>query len=140
MSRYRPRRGPRARLADAADRGVFLQRLRAPAGERPGGGRCILLDLPLRPPVAPGGKPAEAEKPVQGKNAAARKDRSVVAGWSAPDGPPSNADQNPGPRIPGGKLAVVNLHGSFADHHPFGIEPETLTIDSILGTLYANFR
>ena len=63
----------------------------------------------------------------------------MVAGWSAPDGPPSNADQNPGPRIPGGKLAVVNLHGSFADHHPSGIEPETLTIDSILGTLYANF-
>jgi hypothetical protein len=99
----------------------------------------FLLDLPLRPPVAPGGKPAEAEKPALGKNAAARKDRSVVAGWSAPDGPPSNADQNPGPRIPGGKLAVVNLHGSFADHHPSGIEAETLTIDSILGTLYANF-
>ena len=53
----------------------------------------------------------------------------------APDGPPSNADQNPGPRTPGGKLAVVNLHGSFADHHPSGIEAETLTIDSILGTL-----
>jgi hypothetical protein len=99
----------------------------------------FLLDLPLRPPVAPGAKPAEAEKPAAGKNAAARKDRSVVPGWSAPDGPPSNADQNPGPRIPGGKLAVVNLHGSFADHHPSGIEPETLTIDSILGTLYANF-
>ena len=99
----------------------------------------FLLDLPLRPPVAPGGKPAEAEKPAQGKNAATRKDRSVVPGWSAPDGPPSNADRNPGPRTPGGKLAVVNLHGSFADHHPSGIEAETLTIDSILGTLYANF-
>ena len=99
----------------------------------------FLLDLPLHTPVAPGGKPAEAEKPAVGKNAAARKDRSVVPGWSAPDGPPSNADQNPGPRIPGGKLAVVNLHGSFADHHPSGIEAETLTIDSILGTLYANF-
>jgi hypothetical protein len=104
----------------------------------------FLLDLPLRPPVAPGGKPALVEKPAVGKNAAgqsnaARKDRSVVAGWSAPDGPPSNADQNPGPRTPGGKLAVVNLHGSFADHHPSGIAAETLTIDSILGTLYANF-
>ena len=99
----------------------------------------FLLDLPLRPPVAPGGKPTEAEKPAQGKNAATRKDRSVVPGWSAPDGPPSNADRNPGPRTPGGKLAVVNLHGSFADHHPSGIEAETLTIDSILGTLYANF-
>jgi hypothetical protein len=107
----------------------------------------FLLDLPLRTPVAPGGKPAQAgsapvaaaARPAAGKNAAARKDRSVVPGWSAPDGPPSNADQNPGPRIPGGKLAVVNLHGSFADHHPSGIEAETLTIDSILGTLYANF-
>jgi hypothetical protein len=99
----------------------------------------FLLDLPLVLPVAPGGKPAEAEKPAAGKNTAARKDRSVVPGWSSPDGPPSNADQNPGPRTPGGKLAVVNLHGSFADHHPSGIEAETLTIDSILGTLYANF-
>ena len=99
----------------------------------------FLLDLPLRRPVAPGGKPALAEKPEVGKNAAARKDHSVVAGWSSPDGPPSNAEQNPGPRISGGKLAVVNLHGSFADHHPSGIEAETLTIDSILGTLYANF-
>jgi hypothetical protein len=99
----------------------------------------FLLDLPLVPPVAPGARPVEAEKPAAGKNTAARKDRSVVPGWSAPDGPPSNADQNPGPRTPGGKLAVVNLHGSFADHHPSGIEAETLTIDSILGTLYANF-
>ena len=40
---------------------------------------------------------------------------------------------------PAGQLAVVNLHGSFADHHPSGVEPETLTIDSIIGTLYANF-
>jgi hypothetical protein len=39
----------------------------------------------------------------------------------------------------GGQLAVVNLHGSFADDHPSGIEPEALTIDSMIGTLYANF-
>ena len=39
----------------------------------------------------------------------------------------------------GGQLAVINLSGSFAEHHPSGIEPETLTIDSIIGTLYANF-
>ena len=38
-----------------------------------------------------------------------------------------------------GQMAVVNLHGTFADHHASGIEPETLTIDSIIGTLYANF-
>jgi len=94
----------------------------------------FLLDLPPTPPVAPGAKPAE-----NGKPATARKDRSVVPGWSAPDGPPSNAGQNSGPRNPGGKLAVINLHGTFADHHPSGIEPETLTIDSILETLSANF-
>jgi hypothetical protein len=94
----------------------------------------FLLDLPLAPPVAPGTKPLE-----NGKPATAQRDRSVVPGWSSPDGPPSNADQNPGPRNPGGKLAVVNLHGGFADQHPSGIEPETLTIDSILGTLNANF-
>ena len=36
-------------------------------------------------------------------------------------------------------MAVINLHGSFADQHPSGIEPETLTIDSILETIGANF-
>ena len=90
----------------------------------------FLLDLPLRPAAAPGAKQTQGP---------ARQDHSVVAGWSSPDGPPSNADLNPGPRNAGGKLAVVNLYGSFADHHPSGIEPETLTIDSILETLYANF-
>ena len=94
----------------------------------------FLLDLPLTPPVAPGAKPAESAK-----TATAQQDQSVVPGWSAPDGPPSNATQSPGPRNPGGKLAVINLHGTFADHHPSGIEPETLTIDSILQTLGANF-
>jgi Sporulation and spore germination len=41
--------------------------------------------------------------------------------------------------VAGGQLAVVNLHGTFADDHPSGIEPEMLTIESIVGTLYANF-
>jgi hypothetical protein len=39
----------------------------------------------------------------------------------------------------GGQLAVINLHGAFADHHPSGIEAESLTIQSIIGTVYANF-
>lgn len=43
------------------------------------------------------------------------------------------------PQVAGGQLAVINLHGSFADHHPSGIEPEMLTIESIIGTLYVNF-
>jgi hypothetical protein len=35
-------------------------------------------------------------------------------------------------------LAVVNLTGSFAANHPSGIETETLTVLSIVGTLHAN--
>jgi hypothetical protein len=74
----------------------------------------FLLDLPLKPAVAAGAQP-ESAAPTTEED-------------SASDTQPS-----------GGQMAVVNLHGTFADHHPSGIEPETLTIDSILGTLYANF-
>lgn len=35
-------------------------------------------------------------------------------------------------------LAVISLHGAFADNHPSGIQVEALTIQSILGTLHAN--
>lgn len=37
-----------------------------------------------------------------------------------------------------GQIAVINLNGTFADHHPSGILVETLTLLSILGTLHAN--
>ena len=39
---------------------------------------------------------------------------------------------------PGGELAVIDLRGSFVDQHPSGVEVETLTLESILGTLHAN--
>ena len=38
-----------------------------------------------------------------------------------------------------GQLAVINLHGGFIDNHPSGIQVETLTIQSIIGTLHATF-
>jgi hypothetical protein len=38
-----------------------------------------------------------------------------------------------------GTVAVVDLSGSFVDAHPSGIEPETLTLLSMIGTLHANF-
>ena len=38
----------------------------------------------------------------------------------------------------GRELAVVNLAGAFADGHPSGILAETLTVESICGTLHAN--
>lgn len=37
-----------------------------------------------------------------------------------------------------GELAVVNLRSSWVDGHPAGITSETLTIQSIIGTLRAN--
>ena len=38
-----------------------------------------------------------------------------------------------------GTVAIVDLSGSFVEAHPSGIEPETLTLLSIIGTLHANF-
>ncbi len=38
-----------------------------------------------------------------------------------------------------GKAIAVNLHGSFVDNHPSGIEVEQLTLNSIIGTLHAAF-
>jgi hypothetical protein len=75
----------------------------------------FLLDLPIHPPVA--------------------------TGTSSPSAQPQAfaSDDSSQSHIPGGQLAIVNLHGTFADHHPSGIEPEILTINSIIGTLYANF-
>jgi Sporulation and spore germination len=37
------------------------------------------------------------------------------------------------------QVAVVDLSESFVDAHPSGIEPETLTLLSIIGTLHVNF-
>lgn len=40
------------------------------------------------------------------------------------------------PELGTGQLAIVNLHGSFADTHPSGVEVENLTVLSIVGTLH----
>lgn len=77
----------------------------------------FLLDLPLHPPVATG-----------------------IPHTQQPDQPVAADDTlTAQPHTPGGQLAVINLHGTFADHHPSGVEPETLTVESIIGTLYVNF-
>ena len=39
---------------------------------------------------------------------------------------------------PGGELAVIDLRSTFVNQHPSGVEVETLTLRSILGTLHAN--
>jgi hypothetical protein len=37
-------------------------------------------------------------------------------------------------------MAVVNFSAAFAQSHPSGIEPETLTLLAVIGTLHANLR
>jgi hypothetical protein len=41
--------------------------------------------------------------------------------------------------VSAGTMAVVDLSTSFVAAHPSGIEPETLTLLSMIGTLHANF-
>jgi hypothetical protein len=41
--------------------------------------------------------------------------------------------------VSSGIEAIVDLSTSFVEAHPSGIEPETLTLLSIIGTLHANF-
>jgi hypothetical protein len=42
------------------------------------------------------------------------------------------------PQSIGGELAVINLRSSFVNAHPSGVEVESLTLLSIIGTLHAN--
>ncbi len=52
--------------------------------------------------------------------------------------PASQSGTGTNPGTAGAEVAVVNLTGAFAAHHPSGIETETLTILSICATLRAN--
>ena len=46
--------------------------------------------------------------------------------------------QGKGSSGPGGQMAVVDLNGALAAAQPSGIEPETLTLLSMMATLHAN--
>ena len=46
--------------------------------------------------------------------------------------------QAPGTQKITGRMAVVDFSAAFAQSHPSGIEPETLTLLSVIGTLHAN--
>jgi hypothetical protein len=47
---------------------------------------------------------------------------------------PQPAGTQPNP----GKMAVVDFSAAFAQAHPSGIEPETLTLLAVIGTLHSN--
>ena len=51
---------------------------------------------------------------------------------------PNNDPDAMQPQAPGGMLAVINLRGSFVNSHPSGVEAESLTLLSMVGTLHAN--
>jgi Sporulation and spore germination len=58
---------------------------------------------------------------------------------SAPTIPVASTDPDaPQPKTPGGELAIIDLRGSFVNSHPSGVETESLTLLSIIGTLHAN--
>jgi hypothetical protein len=91
-------------------------------------------------PCPPSRPPARASCWRASSQNTPTKTPPVAAGTQPTDASAdSTTDLSANPQAPGGQLAVINLRGAFADHHPSGIEPETLTIQSIVGTLYANF-
>jgi len=79
--------------------------------------------------------------PIVGHAQSNSADNSSTAATG--DNPPSTpvASTDPGalqPQSPGGQLAVVNLRSNFVSQHPSGVEVESLTLLSIIGTLHAN--
>jgi hypothetical protein len=63
----------------------------------------------------------------------------ALSGATAATIPVRSSDPNAiQPIGPGGELAVINLHSSFVNAHPSGVEVESLTLLSMIGTLHAN--
>jgi hypothetical protein len=52
--------------------------------------------------------------------------------------PVPSTDPDAQPNSTGGELAVIDLRGTFVNQHPSGVEVESLTLASIVGTLHAN--
>jgi len=81
--------------------------------------------------------------------------RQLVADYAAPESkhplaagpgieevffmPASGTEAKNSPGAETGETAIVNLTSAFAANHPSGIEAETLTLLSIIGTLHENF-
>jgi hypothetical protein len=70
---------------------------------------------------------------------AAPKSAHPLQGGPAVDDVFLLTDPEPAPGEQPGQMAVINLRGAFIDNHPSGIQVETLTVQSIIGTLHAAF-
>ena len=78
--------------------------------------------------------------PIVGHTTDTTGTATAGSGGNAPTVPVPSTDPNAlQPITPGGQLAVINLRGSFVNQHPSGVEAESLTLLSIIGTLHANF-
>jgi len=66
-------------------------------------------------------------------SAAPQRDDGTVASSPVAADPPGTAPINPG-----GELAVIDLRSTFVNQHSSGVEVESLTLLSIVGTLHAN--
>ena len=104
--------------------------------------RTQIQSLPL--PADPGGRARAVLSKLLDLYSAADSPHPAPGGTNAVTqvflmpalGDPATGDKNP--QHSDALLAVVNLSGSFVASHPSGLEPETLTVLSICGTLHAN--
>jgi hypothetical protein len=126
-------------VANDADGSLLVQLQSLPLPQDPGArARAILgklLDLYAAPDAAhpvPGGANSIAQVFLM---PAPNTDRSSAPATS---GSPSPDSQAKIPQPAGSELAVINLTGAFAATHPSGLETETLTVLSMIGTLHAN--
>jgi Sporulation and spore germination len=127
-------------LANDADGSITAQSRQLALPEEPSVRARALLErllaeyaLPGSPHPLAGGAAVDdvflLQLPIVSPPAAAAAHASPT-GTTQPDTPQPDA---------AGELAVINLRGSFIDKHPSGVEVETLTLQSMLETLHANF-
>ncbi|MGA7156683.1 MAG: GerMN domain-containing protein [Acidobacteriaceae bacterium] len=98
--------------------------------------------LPGSPhPLPPGSAVAEVfliPLPVVGYTTDTSSTSTNAAGFRATVPVPPDPTDAIRPKQQGGELAVIDLRSTFVNQHPSGVEVESLTLRSILGTLHAN--
>ena len=115
-------------VANDADNSLLTQIETLPLPQDAGSRARVILGKLLDLYAAPG-----STHPVPGGAA------SITQVFLLPAPALANSASTPKPPQPDGpQLAVVNLTSAFVASHPSGLEAETLTLQSICGTLHAN--